>query len=377
MREATTGEMPRCLCPVTSPIALFYAQNCASQRPGGSQDLASPQVMSARGSVDTSPMSEPENAIPRERWACGAKHVGERPLTPEERKWASRLCTSHLLCMGLAIAILPAAFVVVIAVADVYPAGADGWPILLLMMFALLLGAPVSILIAKDHGLAAEWLRRDLSAGMAWTFESPPDATETVGVVSGPRDAFALMPHSGRRIDLSSRSLSTREESVLDTEPQLGVTLYAPLSLPLHQSPQDGTSLRQRALTGSERSELERVRASLAAPRFSTFVASMLFLWLAWLLLANAGKLSTQFGELCSTVIMLLACVQVIARWVRSRTLATRIRHDLELGLLVRVDQVEEHGAEVLPTSGLSWRVGGAPAEWRDKKAAERLRNSL
>jgi len=45
---------------------------------------------------------------------------------------------------------------------------------------------------------------------------------------------------------------------------------------------------------------------------------------------------------------------------------------------VVRADQDAESGAEFLPVSKLLWRLGGAPAEWRDRgQGADRIRRGL
>ena len=324
-----------------------------------------------------------------ETWCRGCRLVGRRPLTEAERTWALRLRKRHGVRAVLGAVALPAALFVglnpVLSRAD---SGA-GDSSLFWSYAILLIAVPVSILFVRDHWQAARRLAQDLGAGGALLFEPPEDVAPALAwsdETSGEeRPAptvmpFGLLEHSRRVVDLEDIAPHVVSEDVVEVDSHAGAGLYAPLYLSV-EGPTDGLRLHQRALSSPERHELEGLNRRLGAPRLSTLLAAAVLVWLfsmAATVRTPVRRSPLEFGDVFSAIVGILVCARVLVRDARSIVLASRIRHDLMVGLVVRADSESGGGSEFLPVSRLVWRRGGAPAGWRDRgRGADRLRQGL
>ncbi|HEY2954027.1 MAG TPA: hypothetical protein VGK89_02115 [Candidatus Eisenbacteria bacterium] len=313
--------------------------------------------------------------------------MGSRPLTDPERAWIAHLRAVHQKRVALGFAIIPASFAIALALREWGPHRPDEVSTLAVGVLAfatILLGVPLSILLVRDQFAAERNLGRDLTGGSAWLFEPPADMAPAIADAETPARvgiAFALLPRSQRIVDPADRSPRARREDVIEVEPHSGSGLYAPLSLEVTRAT-PGLRFHQRPLSAPERLELERIGRRLAAPRVSTAIAAVALVWLVSLAAANhapaEGDPPPGVAEAALTVLGGLICARRLVRDARSLVLARRIRQDLDVGLIVRADRESEGGSEFLPISRLLWRLGSAPAGWRDRgHGAERLRRDL
>ena len=318
-----------------------------------------------------------------ETWCRGCRLVGRRPLTEAECQWIRRLRIGHVWRAAIGAVVVPVGLFAGSAPILSRPDPTPGdWAVF--WAFAILLIAvPVSILFVRDHFSALRRLAEDLRSGGALLFEPPADLAQARDEAA-PVPAstiFALLERSRRVVNLEDRYPHVAHEDVVEVDPHTGGAMYAPLYLNV-QGPAAGMKLHQRALSGPERSELEGLGRRLGAPRFSTVIAAAALVWLFSLVAAaraperRASPL--DFGDVFSTVVGIFICVRMLVRDARSIVLATRIRQDLLVGLVVRADAESGSGSEFLPISRLLWRLGGAPARWRDRgRGAARLRQGL
>jgi len=322
-------------------------------------------------------------------WCRGCRRTGTRPLAHVERTWIECVRAAHRVRAFAGLVIVPLAFVSGVAVAAVHPSPAgDLWGLAIAtwVFVTLLLGVPVTILLLRDNFAAAADLGRDLAGGSAWLFEPPQDAPPTHDAAGAEirtpnAAAFAMLPRSRRIVDPDDLTPRVRREDVIEVEPHAGSGLYAPLSLEVERA-LPGLRFHQRPLSEPERDELEQIRHRLTAPRVSTALALAALVVLLGLVIparpwASAGS-RDHVGDFFGLGLAIFLAVRMLVRDARSVLLAVRIRKDLHVGLIVRVDGDSGSGSEFLPISRLLWRLGGAPAAWRDRgRAADRLLRSL
>jgi hypothetical protein len=234
-------------------------------------------------------MDEPGIGAEHERWCRGCRCVGSRALSDDERAWMRRLRIAHMRWAALGIMIAPTAMAIGVAVAGLLPQpfsppaeiAFSVW-----MMFAILLGIPLTITVARDHLGASNRLGADLRAGIVWEFEPPrPQVADTSSDDVPAARRFALLPAARRIVNPAEPEALTDREIVSEVEPSSGSGLDAPLSLGIVPARAD-LRFRQRALSGPERAELERVSRRLVLPRLSTAVAVVGF----------AGMIAIVFG---------------------------------------------------------------------------------
>jgi hypothetical protein len=334
-------------------------------------------------------VAEPEPEL----WCRGCRRVGQRPLSGEERAWIQALRQAHQVRAAIGAVIVPVGFALGLVAAIAMERSETVSLVVGVWWFLTLgIGVPVSVLLVRDHLRAMERLGRDLASASAAWFEPParrfatpiPFDHEARGVAREPQspDAtpFALLEHSRRIVDPVDRSPRVLHEDVIEVEPHSAAQLYAPLSLPRAEA-KPGLRLAQRALGASERAELEHVSHQLQVPGASAWIAlAVLFLVVAMVFVARREHWPVRGGisDLFSTAVVIAACLNAVARHVRALRLAGRIRQDLSIGLVVHAVGETGPEAEVLPFSGVLWRVQGAPAQWRDRRGAVgRLRAGL
>jgi hypothetical protein len=323
-------------------------------------------------------------ALAHETWCRGCRLAGRRPLSDAERAWARRLRIGH--AWRAAVGVVVAPFSLYVGSAPVVSGNEPslGDPAVFFAFAILLIALPVSILFVRDHVVALRRLDQDLKDGGVLLFEPPVDpaqagdeSDETAALSPA---SFALLELSRRIVDLANRDPRVDPEDVVEVDAHIGGSLYAPLYLPV-EGP-SGTRLRQRALSGPERNELEGLGRRLGTPRFSTVVAAAVLVWLFTLVATPRPPLRRvsplDFGDVFSTLVGIFICVRMLVRDARSIVLAGRIQKDLMVGLVVKNESESGANSEYLPVSRLLWRLGGAPAGWRDRgRGADRLRQGL
>src|SRR5262249_12603382 len=152
-----------------------------------------------------------------------------------------------------------------------------------------------------------------------------PATDETAGEAPAPR-TFALLPEALRIVNPDDSLARTDRETLSEVEPSSGPGLDAPLSLEIVPTRSD-LRFRQRALSGSERAELERVSQRLALPRLSTAAAVVGLAVMIAVVVAPRpipGRGDT-IGGLLSTVTMIAVCCTVLLRYARAVWLSQRI----------------------------------------------------
>jgi hypothetical protein len=302
--------------------------------------------------------------------------VGSRSLTDVERTWIERLRARHLLWVLVGFACTPVAIGLGIALVSLphKMGGAFEVVAMVYFMFAILLGIPVSILLVRDHLHMRRELAEDLREGLAWVFE--PAAPFTHSLPNQQAAGFAMLPHTHRVVDVSSRSADTAGESLVEAALPEVSGMYAPMSLKAENTPPD-LQVQQRHLTAAERSELDRVRRFLLVPRFSGIFGFLGLIGLG-VYVVRVPHSAMKVGDVFSTVCMFLIFGLLIRQAIRGFVIAARIKTDLAAGIVALVSSPNEPAMEVLPFSNLVWRRQGAPAPWRDRdKGLDLLRRSL
>src|SRR4030095_3667186 len=160
----------------------------------------------------------------------------------------------------------------------------------------------------------------------------------------------------------------TASEDLIPVEAHRGSEMYAPLSL----APRGGPAGAQRRHRGARR----RARGG-RPPRPGTVVAFFVLVGLI-ALVRSAGEESLPPRDAVPAMVWMLLCAGALVRYLRDVFVSERIREDVRIGLVVRVEQPPQPDGEFLPRSGLAWRLAGAPASWRHvADASERLRARL
>jgi hypothetical protein len=339
-----------------------------------------------------------DRSIEPDLWCRGCVRKGARDLADTERTWIQRLRRAHRARVAFGLVIVPAALMICIGLASLLPPGPGGPADVVAgtaLFVTLLLGVPVSILLVRDHLTAARRLDRDLESGSAWIFESTASVarSDATDGDDAHREAvsFALLPGSRRLIDPRDLAPRTTREDVIEVEPHTGAGFYVPCAYAVVSHP-PGLRLEQRGLSGAEREELERVAGALLMPTLGTMIALGGFIAIVTMVVAvrPSAALGTRafVGDSISTVLWILVTGRILVRYWRCIRLASHLRGDLAVGIVLRAAGDQDSGtsspsagdvaSEFLPVSRLLWRTAGAPIGWRDRReAAKRLRLSL